>query len=72
MYILDTKGEPTFAMKTFNNLCIVTGLDTVSEPEEQEHILGKDKTPKKTRRSRRLHRLRGEDQSSRRVLNIQR
>ena len=46
MWIKDRNDKPTFAMKTFNNLCIVSGIDNVSDPEEQEHLVGKDKTPK--------------------------
>lgn len=42
MYIKDKEGKPMFSMKTFNNLCVVAGLDSVGDPEEQTHYLGKD------------------------------
>lgn len=38
-------GSENFERKVFNKLVIVTGLDSVSEPEVQEHKLGKDQTP---------------------------
>ncbi len=42
LYIKDKTDKPMFAMKTFNNLCVVAGLDAVGDPEEQTHALGKD------------------------------
>lgn len=38
-------GSENFERKVFNKLVIVCGLDSVSEPEIQEHKLGKDQTP---------------------------
>jgi len=38
-------GSENFERKVFNKLVIVAGLDSVSEPEIQEHKLGKDQTP---------------------------
>lgn len=38
-------GSENFERKVFNKLVIVTGLDSVAEPEIQEHKLGKEQTP---------------------------
>lgn len=38
-------GSENFEAKIFNKLCVIAGLDTVSDPEVQEHKLGKDQTP---------------------------
>lgn len=38
-------GSENFERKVFNKLVIVCGLDSVSDPEIQEHKLGKDQTP---------------------------
>lgn len=37
-------GTPNFQQSIFNKLCIIAGLDAVSDPEIQEHRLGKDGT----------------------------
>lgn len=38
-------GSENFEAKIFNKLVVVAGLDAVSEPEVQEHKLGKDQVP---------------------------
>jgi len=38
-------GSENFASKVFNKLCVIAGIDAVSDPEVQEHLLGKDKVP---------------------------
>lgn len=38
-------GSENFEAKIFNKLVVIAGLDTVSDPEVQEHLLGKDRTP---------------------------
>ena len=39
-------GSENYMYPIFNNLAIIAGLDNVNEPEEQEHLVGKDKEPK--------------------------
>ena len=39
-------GDPIdFQQRVFNNLCVVTGVDEVSNPETETHNLGRDNTP---------------------------
>lgn len=38
-------GSANFGRAIFNKLCIIAGIDSVEAPEEQTHILGKDKVP---------------------------
>jgi hypothetical protein len=38
-------GSENFEAKIFNKLVVIAGLDVVSDPEIQEHLLGKDRIP---------------------------
>ncbi|RUT50952.1 hypothetical protein [Campylobacter fetus] len=38
-------GSANFQREVFNKLCVIAGIEEVSNPVEQTHILGKDKTP---------------------------
>lgn len=38
-------GSKNFGMDVFNRLIIVANLEEVNDPEEQEHLLGKDNKP---------------------------
>jgi len=38
-------GTPNYQADVFNKLCVIAGLDTVSEPEILTYNLGKDNTP---------------------------
>lgn len=39
-------GSENYMYPIFNNLAIIAGLDDISEPEEQEHAVGKDNETK--------------------------
>ena len=43
--LTNNDGSENFGAKVFNKLCVVAGVDAVSDPEVQEHKLGKDQTP---------------------------
>lgn len=45
LQLTNNDGSDNYQAEIFNKLCVVAGIETVSDPEEQTHKLGKDGTP---------------------------
>lgn len=44
--LTNNDGSENFQAKLFNKLLVIAGLDGVSEPQIESHVVGKDKAPK--------------------------